>query len=99
MCYRAVILPRVPDLLQILRQGDHIGNFRFGIALIDVKQGCAPWKRTVGYAVVKLGLAIVCLFFLNSVQVVTYLYCFGLLHSAVQRFINAFRKTAIVYVQ
>lgn len=66
---------------------------------VDAKRLCAPWKRTVGFAVVKLGLAIACLFFLNSVQVVTYLYCFGLIYSAVQKFVNAFRKTAIVYVQ
>ena len=35
---RAVILPRVPDLIQSLRQLDRGGDLRRGVALIDVQK-------------------------------------------------------------
>lgn len=46
----------------------------------------------------KFGTAIACLFFLNSTNVLSYLYAIGLIHSATFQFLNAFRKSAIVYI-
>lgn len=56
------------------------------------------WRLHISYGVVKLGTAIVCLFFLNSVRLLTLVYCIGLIHSAILSFFNSFRRTAIVYV-
>lgn len=58
----------------------------------------APWRLHMGYGVLKFVTAVSCLFFLNSVKVLTFIYCIGLIHSAVLAFINAFRKSAIVYI-
>lgn len=65
---------------------------------IESRRMRGPWKLHIIYGALKLGTAITCLFFLNSVRLVTILYCVGLLHSAALMLINAFRKTAIVYV-
>lgn len=58
----------------------------------------ASWRVHISYGFGKLGIAIACLFFLSSMRMVTFIYCIGLVHSAIFRFINAFRKTAITYV-
>lgn len=65
---------------------------------VEARRLSAPWRLHAGYGLVKVGSAVICLFFLNSIKVVTFLYCVGLIHSAVFSFITAFRKTAIVYV-
>lgn len=58
----------------------------------------APWRLHISYGMLKFVTAVICLFFLSSVKVLTYIYCIGLVHSAVLAFINAFRKSAIVYI-
>lgn len=66
---------------------------------VEARRLSAPWRLHISYGFLKVGTALACLFFLNSVNVVTFLYCIGLIHSAVFSFITAFRKTAIVYVE
>lgn len=66
---------------------------------VEARRLSAPWRLHFGYGCLKVGTAIICLLFLNSIKVVTYLYCIGLIHSAVFSFIRVFRKTAIVYVE
>ena len=59
----------------------------------------ASWRYQCFYGVVKILAALVCLFCLNSVKVVTLVYAAGLVHSAVSDMISAFRRTAIVYIE
>lgn len=61
--------------------------------------GSDKWTYELSYGLIKIGLAITCLFFLDSVKMLTYIYCIGLFHSALTRIETAFRKTAIVYIE
>lgn len=66
---------------------------------LDAKRlEAASWKYQFFYGIVKVLIAVSCLFFLDSVEILTYVYCAGLLHGAVSHIVAAFRKTAIVYV-
>ena len=44
-------------------------------------------------------LAVICGFFLNSMQDIVYIYASGLIYSAVLKIVNALRKTSIIYIQ
>lgn len=57
------------------------------------------WRYHFFYGLVKLAIAVICLFFLDSLRIMTAVFCIGLLHSAVFCITSAFRKTAIVYVE
>ena len=57
------------------------------------------WKLNMSQGIVNLAVAVLCIFFLNMTKVLVYLYCAGLIYSAIVRIISAFRKTAIVYIQ
>lgn len=65
---------------------------------VEARRLSAPWRLHICYGFLKVATALTCLFYLNSMRMVTFLYCIGLIHSATLAFINAFRKTAIVYI-
>ena len=48
MLQRAVILPGIPYLFQVLRQPDHGGDLRGGVALVDVQKGLVVDKLIDG---------------------------------------------------
>lgn len=71
-------------------------------ALESKRMGAAAWKMNCSYGVVNLIMAlmaIICGFFLQSVEIVVWLYSCQLLYSSVVRIGSAFRKTAIVFIQ
>ena len=53
--------------------------------------------RQFMFGTVKLIIAICCMFSLSSVKLMTYIFCIGLIHSALANIISAFRRTAMVY--
>ena len=57
------------------------------------------WKYQFFYGALQIVISCTGLFFLNSVRLMTYIYCLGLINTAISRIITAFRKTAIVYVE
>ncbi len=57
------------------------------------------WKYQMFYGLVKVAVAILCFFFLNSARALAYMYGLGLIHSALSRLITALRRTAMVYVK
>lgn len=74
--------------------------------IIDILNGieskkldAGQWKNQFTYGLIKLIIAIISVFFLNSVQMMTYIYCIGLIHSAFSNIYGAFRRTAIVYIE
>ena len=56
------------------------------------------WRFQFFYGALRVIFAIASLFFLDSIQVLTAIYCAGLVTSAVTNIISAFRRTAIVYI-
>ena len=60
------------------------------------------WKLNFSYGVINVLVGIGALIFgaiLKSDTALIYIYCSGLIYSAIIRIISAFRKTAIVYIQ
>lgn len=57
------------------------------------------WKWKLMHGIVKVTVAIMCIIYNNSEDVMLYLLCFGLIISAVMRIGMALKKTAIIYIQ
>ena len=59
----------------------------------------SSWKIKMVGGVVNICIALLCVAFIKSLNVVVYVYAFGLAWSAVLRMVSAFRRTDIVYIQ
>ena len=60
------------------------------------------WKNSLIYGVGNLAMAVLCLvfgFLWKNADAVVYTYAAGLVYSGIARIANAFRKTAVVYIQ
>lgn len=67
---------------------------------LEAKKYKAPsWRLSTLSGAVNIIVAILCIVFLGSTDMIVYIYSAGLIYSAVTRIITAFRKTAIVYIQ
>ena len=56
--------------------------------------GGASWKLSIAHGAVSILIAIACVVFLRSVNVLVYIYAAGLIYSALMRIAAAFRRTA-----
>lgn len=95
-------LSEVPTLYVILYLvGIHAfsGTVEVLRALEAKKVGAGSWKLKFATGLLDLTTAAACLVFFKNPRVAVYIYCAGLVYSAVLRIISAFRKTAIVYIQ
>jgi len=68
-------------------------------ALEAKKYQSSAWKLKLISGIINIVIAILCVVFIGSTNMIVYLYCAGLIYSAVVRIATAFRKTAIVYIQ
>ena len=68
-------------------------------ALESKREQAPSWKLNLSYGIVNTALACLCLIFLKQTEVAVMIYSAGLLYSGVGRIIQAFRKTAVVYIQ
>ena len=57
------------------------------------------WKLNFIHGLINVIMAILCLVFLGTPAVAVEIYAFGLMYSGLMRIIQAFRKTAVVYIQ
>lgn len=74
------------------------GVFEILHAMEEKKMGAPSWKRTLAFAIVNLLLAVVCGIFIRSGTIAIYIYCIGLLYSAIKRIVDTFRRTEILYI-
>lgn len=68
-------------------------------ALEAKKYQSSAWKLKLISGIINIVIAILCVVFIGSTNMIVYLYCAGLIYSAIVRIVTAFRKTAIVYIQ
>lgn len=68
-------------------------------ALEAKKYQASMWKLSLISGIINVVVAILCIVFMGSTNMIVYLYCAGLIYSAIVRIVTAFRKTAIVYIQ
>ena len=67
---------------------------------LEAKKYQSPsWRFILVSGVINVVIAILCIVFVGSTRMIVYLYCAGLIYSAIVRIVTAFRKTAIVYIQ
>lgn len=67
---------------------------------LEAKRYQAPmWKLSLISGIINVVIAILCIIFMRSTNMIVYLYCTGLIYSAIVRIVTAFRETAIVYIQ
>ena len=67
---------------------------------LEAKRYQAPmWKLSLISGIINVVIAILCIIFMRSTNMIVYLYCVGLIYSAIVRIVTAFRETAIVYIQ
>jgi uncharacterized membrane protein HdeD (DUF308 family) len=67
---------------------------------LEAKKYQAPsWRLSLISGIISVVIAILCIVFIGSTNMIVYLYSAGLIYSAIARIVTAFRKTAIVYIQ
>ena len=69
------------------------------VRVIESKMIDAHWKVSLLHSIVNLALAVACLVFIGSDEIVITIFCFGLIYSACVRFMRAVRPTEIIYIQ
>lgn len=57
------------------------------------------WLLTLAHGLVNIALAVLCLVFIGSDQIVITIFCFGLFYNACIRLISALKPTEIIYIQ
>ena len=63
------------------------------------KLNSPSWKLNTSQGAVNIIMALLCIVFISSQTLIVYIYCAGLLYTAVVKIISAFRKTQIVFIQ
>jgi uncharacterized membrane protein HdeD (DUF308 family) len=58
-----------------------------------------PWKLKLSHGIVNFLLALACLAFIRHSNTAVIIYGLGLLYSAINRIISAFRKTAFILIE
>ncbi len=82
-------------LIAMYATGGGIGVMR---ALEKKKMDDPTWKRQLIAGLIQVVISLLCLIFIRSAKLCTIIYSFGLIVAAVDRVIQAFRKTAIVHI-
>ncbi len=71
----------------------------FARAYSNKGDGNPAWKIDLAQGIGNFIQVVLCLVFINHVEIPVYIYCLGVIYSAVLKIIASFRRTAIVYVQ
>lgn len=90
-------LPRIFTLAYLV--------FHFGfesvvsiLRAIDAKRLRAPWQYLLFKGILLLWIVIMCITSIGSNDDLTIIFSFGMMYTAIDRIVTAFKKTAIVYV-
>lgn len=67
---------------------------------MEAKRLDAPsWRFSMFSGAVNIAVAVLCVVFLKSPDMIVYIYTAGLAYSALARMVSALRRTAVVYIQ
>ena len=69
------------------------------VRVVESKMVDSHWKASLFHSIVNIALAIACIAFINSDQVVIAVFCIGLFYQACVRFVRAIRPTEIIYIK
>lgn len=68
-------------------------------AVGNKKDGNPGWKIDLAQGIGNISQVVLCLIFINHVEIPVYIYCIGVIYTSVLTIISSFKRTAIVYVQ
>ena len=71
----------------------------FARAYSNKGDGNPGWRIDLAQGIGNVMQVVLCLVFINYVEVPVFIYCSGVIYSAILKIITACKKTAIVYVQ
>lgn len=60
-------------------------------------EGASSWKLSMVYGVVNLLMALFCIVFIRSTDMIVYIFSAGLIYAGIMRLYSVFRRTEIVY--
>lgn len=92
-------IPQVFILLYLIAIHAFSGAVEVMRAMEAKKNGTSSYKLKLSHGIIDLLMAVCCLVFIKSGNTAVYIYCAGLIYSSVMKIINAFRRTAVVYIQ
>ena len=110
--YRAVIvidiglftlsLTKIPLLFVVLYLAAMHGFAGF-VDIMSAREAkklrAGSWKLNLSHGIINVIMAVLCLIFLGTEAVAVEIYALGLMYSGLIRIIQAFRRTAVVYIQ
>ena len=69
------------------------------LGALDAKRlEAGSWKLKMATGIINILIGVLCLVFIGSTRMIDYIYCSGLIISAVSNIISAFRRTAVLSV-
>lgn len=92
-------IPKTYIILYLVAVNIFAGGVDILSAVDAKKTGSPSWRFKLISGVISILIAICCIVFHSSTRIMVYIYCFGLVYSAIFKIISAFRKSAIVYIQ
>ena len=69
------------------------------VRVVESKMIDSHWKASLLHSIINLALAVACLVFINSDQILIGIFCIGFLYAAFTRLVRAIRPTEIIYIQ
>lgn len=97
----ALVLVNDPRLSIVL----YLVSYNVFTGVISIARGIesklfgSRWILNVAHGLVNIALAVLCLAFVESDQIVIAIFCIGLFYNACVRLASAFRPTEIIYIQ
>ena len=92
-------VPMIYVILYLVAMNAFAGIVDMGLAINAKKANAPSWKLKFSAGVVELGMAILCLIFIRSTNIVVWVFAIGVAYSGLVKIIDAFRKTEVVYIQ
>ena len=92
-------VPMIYIILYLIAINAFAGVVDMGLAINAKKSNAPSWRLKFSAGVVELGMAILCMVFIRSTNIVVWVYALGVAYSGLVRIIDAFRKTEVVYIQ
>ena len=92
-------VPMIYVILYLVAMNAFAGIVDVGLAINAKKANAPSWKLKFSAGVVELGMAILCLIFIRSTNIVVWVFAIGVAYSGLVKIIDAFRKTEVVYIQ
>ncbi len=92
-------IPKVYVLIYFIAIHGISGGIQLLHALETKKQGAPGWRLKMLLSLGNLFIAIACIAFIRSEDIVVIIYAIGLFYSGSIRILNAVKKTEIIYIQ